>query len=83
MVIFSKSKKNTEKKKHGKIVCTKMKLEKDVCGGVYAKKKCWQEKISHTPPQSRKMIIRPSGKSLRVNDFSYVLVVNQLYDWLL
>ena len=39
MVIFSKNKKNTEKKKHGKIVCTKMKLEKDVCGGVYAKKK--------------------------------------------
>ena len=47
------------------------------------KKKCLQEKISHTPPQSRKMIIRPSGKSLRVNDFSSVLVVNQLYDWLL
>ena len=59
-----------------------MKLEKDVCGGVYAKNKCLQEKISHTP-QSRKMIIRPSGKSLRVNDFSSVLVVNQLYDWLL
>lgn len=27
------------------------------------------------------MMIRPSGKSLRVNDFSSVLVVNQLYDW--
>ena len=83
MVIFSKNKKNTEKKKNGKIVCTKMKLEKDVCGGVYAKKNVCRRKISHTPPQSRKMIIRPSGKSLRVNDFSSVLVVNQLYDWLL
>ena len=57
-----------------------MKLEKDVCGGVYAKKekKRWQEKISHTPPRSRKMMIRPLGKILRVNDFSSMLVVNQL-----
>ena len=42
------------------------------------KKKRWQEKISHTPPQSRKMMIRPLGKIPRVNDFSSMLVVNQL-----
>ena len=65
MVIFSKNKKNTEKKKHGKIVCTKMNLEK-------------KKKISHTPPQSRKIMIRPLGKILRVNNFSSMLVVNQL-----
>ena len=45
MVIFSKNKMNTEKKKHGKIVCTKMKLEKDVCGGVYAKKNVGRRKF--------------------------------------
>ena len=38
MVIFSTNKKNTGKKK-GKIVCTKMMLEKKVCGNVYVNMK--------------------------------------------
>ena len=38
MVIFSTNKKNTGKKKE-KIVCTKMMLEKNVCGNVYVNMK--------------------------------------------
>ena len=39
MVIFSTNKKNTGKKKKEKIVCTKMMLEKNVCGNVYVNMK--------------------------------------------
>ena len=35
MVIFSKNKRNHEKKMEKIVVCTKMMLEKNVCGDVY------------------------------------------------
>ena len=52
MVIFSKNKRKAEKKMEKIVVCTKMMLEKNVCGDVTFKKNHGlHKKISYTPLQ--------------------------------
>ena len=59
MVIFSKNKRNAEKKMEKIVVCTKMMLEKNVCGDVYVYKKITVCIRKFLIPPFRKMMVRP------------------------